>query len=311
VAMRFAVLGPRARLKALGSTIGLPPELRRACESDFGFEPIQLPSPREWLAIHDEPGQRFDEFRENAPRLDPAERRLYLQPFDDLPADAGECLESIAAFLRAFFGLDASVLPVLSIDPRSTTTRVDSASGAQQVYAGSLLAGLAARRPADALCVVGMTARDLYPHAIVNFVFGEASEQNRVGVISVARYGPPYCADSLQTARRVLKRRCCRVVAHEIGHVIGMAHCIYYRCLMNGSADIGESDRRPMHLCPIDLRKLQWAVGFDVVERYHRLMRYWHEAGYDDEVLWIERRLPHVQFGWRGLAGRPGHRESV
>ena len=51
----------------------------------------------------------------------------------------------------------------------------------------------------------------------------------------------------------------------------GIAHCIYFRCLMNGSSSLAESDRRPLHLCPIDLRKLQWLIGFDFAERYGRL----------------------------------------
>ncbi len=309
--MQPAALTRRERRKALGSTSDLPPELRRACEPDPGFEPIQPPAPHDWLAIHEESGQTFEDYCRTAARLDPARRRVCLQPFDDLPPDAAPCLDSIAAFCRAFFGLEASVLPPLRFDIRSTATRIDRESGARQVLAGDLLAAIAAAaRPSDALCVIGMTARDLFPHAIVNFVFGEASEQNRVGVFSMARFGPPYCDDSDHAARRVLKRRCCRVVAHEVGHIIGMAHCIYYRCLMNGSADMAESDRRPLHLCPVDLRKLHWAIGFDIVERYRRLQRYWHDTGYEDEVRWIERRLPHVQFGWRRLVGDPGSRSD-
>jgi len=43
-----------------------------------------------------------------------------------------------------------------------------------------------------------------------------------------------------------------------------MLHGVFFNCLMNGSNHLAESDRRPLHLCPVDLRKLQWTLGFDI-----------------------------------------------
>lgn len=37
---------------------------------------------------------------------------------------------------------------------------------------------------------------------------------------------------------------------------------------MQGSNHLEEADRRPLDLCPICLRKLQCAIGFNIVERY-------------------------------------------
>jgi len=48
---------------------------------------------------------------------------------------------------------------------------------------------------------------------------------------------------------------------------------------MNGSNHLAESDARPLHLCPVDLRKLQWSIGFDVVERYRRLLDFCRQEG--------------------------------
>jgi len=70
----------------------------------------------------------------------------------------------------------------------------------------------------------------------------------------------------------------------------GIAHCIYFRCLMNGSSSLAESDRRPLHLCPVDLRKLQWLIGFDFAERYSRLQRFWRAAGDASETAWVASR---------------------
>jgi archaemetzincin len=88
-----------------------------------------------------------------------------------------------------------------------------------------------------------------------------------------------------------MRRRCCRVIAHEIGHMAGIDHCVYFRCLMNGSSSLAESDRRPLHLCPVDLRKLQWLIGFEFAERYTRLQKFWRAAGDDDEAAWAAGRL--------------------
>ena len=46
-------------------------------------------------------------------------------------------------------------------------------------------------------------------------------------------------------------------MTHEIGHMFGVKHCVYYNCAMNGSNHLQESDRRTEHLCPVCLRKLQ------------------------------------------------------
>lgn len=73
--------------------------------------------------------------------------------------------------------------------------------------------------------------------------------------------------------------------------MLGLRHCTYFRCLMNGSNHLEESDRRPLHLCPVDLRKLHWAVEFDMIGRYERLFAFWRRAGVLDEAGWVERRL--------------------
>ena len=89
----------------------------------------------------------------------------------------------------------------------------------------------------------------------------------------------------------LLLRRSCKVLAHETGHVFGLAHCTYFSCLMNGSNHLVESDRRPLHLCPVCLRKLQWSIGFDVLKRYTELERLNRTNGFMDEAGWLSRRI--------------------
>jgi archaemetzincin len=60
---------------------------------------------------------------------------------------------------------------------------------------------------------------------------------------------------------------------------------------MNGSNHLAESDVRPIHLCPIDLRKLQWSAEFDIVERYGKLLEVVRAAGFEDEAEWTRKMI--------------------
>lgn len=59
-----------------------------------------------------------------------------------------------------------------------------------------------------------------------------------------------------------------QVMTHEIGHMFGIKHCQWLNCVMQGSNHLEESDRRPLDFCPICLRKIQVAIGFNLAERY-------------------------------------------
>ena len=133
--------------------------------------------------------------------------------------------------------------------------------------------------------------RDLYPSPSWNFVFGEASLSERVGVFSFARYDPDFY--EIQTSDRgaLMLRRTCKVLVHETSHMFGIQHCIFFKCLMNGSNHLDESDRRPLHLCPVDLRKLHHSIGFDITKRYADLLTFAHRAGFNDEAEWLDKRL--------------------
>jgi archaemetzincin len=279
-------------LDALGASKDAPDCIRAMVASDEAAEPLPEPGPHEWLAIHAERGQTFDEFVRTASRPSPGERTIYLQPIDTEGALSDACLATLASFAEAFFRLDVRVRPLIVLDPSSLVTRPAPDAGTPQVYSGDILARLYADKPADAFCVLGITAHDLFPHPIVSFAFGEASAACRVGVVSVARYGPPFCADAPGGPPGQMQKRCCRVIAHEIGHMAGLAHCVYFRCLMNGSSSLAESDRRPLHLCPVDLRKLQWLLGFGFAERHGRLQQFWREIGEQSEAAWVGDRLP-------------------
>ena len=282
------------RRAAVGDLGGPSPVLRRAFSADASeFEPIPKPEPHDWLAVHEEPGQTFDQFKASRPNRPTDSRRIiYLQPLGGFAADRSPPIENLRAFAGAFFEMEVKVLPAISLDASRFTTRHNPNTGNLQILTSDVLDFLKARVPADAFCMLAITMEDLYPEPSWNFVFGQASLRERVGVYSFARYDPAFyreARDSNYTT--LLLRRSCKVLAHETGHMFGLAHCTFFNCLMNGSNHLAESDRRPLHLCPVCLRKLQWSIGFDVIERYRALERVTLTDGFADEADWFSRRI--------------------
>ena len=287
---------PSAEVKgaAAGDLIGLPPALQRAFAVDAPeFEPIPKPGPNDWLAAHHEPGQTFDEFRASRPNRPTRDRHtIYLQPLGDFSPDRSPSSEKLREFAAAFFAMEAKALPPAALDASKFTSRRNPYTGNAQILTGDVLNFLKSRVPPDASCVVAITMEDLYPEPSWNFVFGQASLRERVGVYSFARYDPGFYGEQRDSGyETLLMRRSCKVLAHETGHMFWLAHCPYFNCLMNGSNHLAESDRRPLHLCPVCLRKLQWSIGFDVIERYRALERVCRADGFADEADWFSRRI--------------------
>lgn len=55
--------------------------------------------------------------------------------------------------------------------------------------------------------------------------------------------------------------RVCKTASHELGHCLGMDHCVYYACLMQGTAGLSEDARQPPILCLVDNAKVMRAIS--------------------------------------------------
>jgi archaemetzincin len=285
-------VAPTARERAIGRVDDLPPALRRAFSPD-GFVPLGAPAPGDWLAEHPERGQTFDDLVASRPnRPTDARRTIYFVALGDVGARARRLLPTIVDYAGRFFQLPTRELPPLSLDAVGATERNNPYTDQRQLLTGDILAYLRDALPADAFCLVAFTEVDLYPEPSWNFVFGQASLRERVGVYSIARYDPAFYGETLSAddADRVIERRALKVMSHEVGHMFGLSHCVYYACAMNGSNHLEESDRRPFHLCPVDLHKLQWSVGFDPAERYRALEEFYRQQGFSDEAAFAAAR---------------------
>ncbi len=177
---------------------------------------------------------------------------------------------------------------------------------ALQLHCPSLLSNLKKFIPPDGLCFVGLTMLDLYESSPDLFVAGLASGMERVAVFSFARYDP--CMEfspefwydvkvasgegrSDKARKLTVLARSCKLLVHETGHLLGLPHCVYYSCCMNGSGHLAEDFAQPTFLCPVCLRKLSMLKALDVEQRYRSLGRFFDEFGMREEKAWINKRL--------------------
>jgi archaemetzincin len=283
-------------MKALGNLSGLSVPMQRALLPGDDFDPIPAPHPGDWLSVQQERGQTFDDYLGSRPRKpDGLKRVIYLTPLGDFPEGASPSLDLLRECAEAHFFLEARITPPVSAGRTRFTARTNAVIGNYQILTGDVLTYLRRHFPPDAFCVLGITMEDLYPGDDWNYVFGQAALTAGVGVFSFARHDPAFYGntrddDSLQT----LNERSCKVLVHETAHMLGLAHCIYFHCLMNGSNHLAESDARPLHFCPVCLRKLHHAAGFNMVERYQKLFYFTRAAGFDRESRWVSRRLEYI-----------------
>ena len=186
--------------------------------------------------------------------------------------------------------------------------RLDSRSGHLQLKCTSVLARLRQTLPDDALCLIGLTMFDLFEEDPDLFVAGLAAGNQRVGVFSFYRYNPnltfstefwydvKHSQEIEPTEKKcTILQRSCKLLVHEVCHLLGLDHCIWFACLMNGSGHLREDFSQPMTLCPVDLHKLQTLCGFDVATRYAGLQTFFHQCGLQQEAEWVDRRLTFIE----------------
>jgi archaemetzincin len=251
-------------------------------------DPLPPPRPGDWLAEHDEPGQTFAEYLDAHPvRKSDKLHTIYLCLVGDFSEAQRRNLDLTRDYLAIFFDCPVKVqrqIALASIPARARRTH--PSWGDPQVLTGYVLHEvLEPERPADALAYLALTASDLWPGQGWNFVFGEANLRQRIGVWSIYRNGDP------ETDFPLCLRRTLSTASHETGHILGLAHCTAYLCLMNGSNHQEEKDRRPMHLCPVCLRKLCWNLRVEPVPYLTKLKAFCEQNALDAESRWYDRAI--------------------
>lgn len=238
----------------------------------------------DWLANHKEPGQTFEQYIKINPNRPTAQRtRIYLQAIGSFTKEQTEVVYEVQSFMQIIFGLEVKMLPVKGVDQIPASAQRESAGQRQLLSTHILHQILKPNRPADAVAVLAITNEDLWPGEGWNFVFGQASLAERVGVWSTARMGDPK-QEAKQFLRRVLQ-----VAVHETGHMFGIKHCTAYECCMNGSNHQTESDQTPLVFCVECDAKLWWACGLNAPKRANALHAFAKKHGLEPDTAQWEK----------------------
>lgn len=230
------------------------------------FKPMGTPGPSDWLASHTEPGETFEQYLDADPTKPTKERqKIYVLPLGTFNAKQQKLVEVAAGYLEVFYDLSVVNMSPKPLTAAPPNVRQNPATKSRQVKTGHILNDiLAPMLPADAAALIAFTVDDLYPDESMNYVFGQASLENRVGVWSLSRLDDN--TDEMGFMRRTLK-----IAAHETGHMFSMRHCTKWECVMSGTNHIIETDSRPFDACPECTAKICWLSDVDQKERYDKL----------------------------------------
>lgn len=282
-------VSPRA--PAPTTTVNTLPDLRAIVKR---LKPLQSdlekPQPGDWLAEHKENGQTFEQFVKRYPEPTPAGlSTLYIQPIGDFGPTQQKLVDTTARCLGLFYGRPVKTLPTISLKQiPEDARRINEHTQQTQILTTYVLdMVLKPKRPEDALAVLALSAEDLWPGKGWNFVFGQASLSERVGVWSIQRFGDP---DESPAAYQLCLERTLGTALHETGHMLGIPHCISHKCGMNGSNSLPESDRGSLHFCAECQPKVWWTcnlkpqkhleelIRFAKAEKLEEAAAYWQEA---------------------------------
>ena len=243
------------------------------------FKVMGKPGTSDWLSSHNEPGQTFEEYLDAEPTKPTKERqKIYVLPLGTFNAKQQKMIEVTAAYLEVFYDLPVQQLPSRTLAATWPNFRQNKLTKTRQVKTGFILKDiLTPMLPKDGAALIAFTIDDLYPDEAMNYVFGQASLENRVGVWSLARLDDN--TDEHNFLLRTLK-----IAAHETGHMFSMRHCTKYECLMSGTNHLNETDSRPIDACPECSAKICWLTDVDQKTRYTKLADFCQKNGLNKEA---------------------------
>ncbi|MCE3227441.1 MAG: Zn-dependent protease [Bacteroidetes bacterium] len=246
-------------------------------------KPLPPTQPGEWLSEHKEPGQTFEDYKKISP-VSPAEGKnvIYLQPIGTFDSLRTNMIAYTAEYLQIFYGLKTVILKTLDNKIFPDSVRRLGAENQQQILAPFINHYLKSNMPSDAIVMMALTEKDLYPKESWNYVFGLTNIRDKVGVTSMFRYADyPVTSENYS----LFLKRLIQVSSHEIGHMFSIYHCIHASCVMNGSNHLQETDSQPNRLCSQCHCKIVWNLKPDPIERLRKLKSFFEKHGLkNDEV---------------------------
>lgn len=256
---------------------------------------VQLsnPKPGSWRYDHDEKFQKFEDFQK-VKKIKPEAGKniIYLQPIGEFSNLQKNEIKLTQEYLKIYFQLETKILPTLSnsIFPKSVRRIKDEH---EQILAGYVLDSiLIKRKPKDAVVLMGITEKDLFPRPEWNYVFGLASYENGVGVTSIYRFSNGSLTESNFNKSLI---RLMKIGSHEIGHMFVISHCLNANCVMNGTNTLQETDFHYARACSLCQRKLNSSIPYDNKKRLLELKSFFEKHHLNSELSRAEQDLNLVQ----------------
>lgn len=263
----------------------------------IAFNDIKLsssPKPGSWRYNHDEHFQTFEDFQKlKKIKPQPGKNIIYLQPigtFDELQKKE---IILTKEYLKTYYQLETKILPALPNTIFPENVRRISKEGNEQILAEYVLDSiLIKRKPKDAVVLMGITEKDLFPRPEWNYVFGLASYEKGVGVTSMYRFANGHLSDSNfnESFLRLIK-----ISSHEIGHMFGISHCLNANCVMNGTNTLTETDYHLARACSLCQRKLNSSIHYDPKKRLRELKNFFEKQHLNTELSLSQQDLNLVQ----------------
>lgn len=255
---------------------------------------LSRPHSSEWRYNHKEKFQTFDDFQKLKKIKPEAEKNIiYLQPIGEFNDLQEKQIKLTKEYLKIYFQLETKNLPTISNEIFPKNVRRISKNGQEQILASYVLDSvLIKRKPKDAVVLMGITERDLFPKPEWNYVFGLASYQNGVGVTSMYRFADGNLSESNfnKSLERLIK-----ISSHEIGHMFGINHCLNANCVMNGTNSITETDAHFARACSLCQYKLNSSLKYNDKKRLLELKKFFKENSFNVELSRTEKDLNLVQ----------------
>jgi archaemetzincin len=251
----------------------------------------------EWLSCNREKGQTFQNYislLKKSKGLLSLNARKSTIDFHTFKIDenvlSDDILNGLREFIEIYFDLEVKLAqkppPSADGDYKIRVIRNDTIKTERAL---SVFKGFKNKSNA---CIAAITTHDLAYQD--HFVFGISDNELQVCVVSVHRYVQHLIENNAFNDANLLKKAA-SVICHEIAHAFGLEHCIYYRCIMNGSNTLDEDDKLPLYLCPICLKKLHLLLNFSIEERYDKLKEFCLKNNFKSEYDWYKNRLDRAR----------------
>lgn len=248
-------------------------------------KPLAKARPGEWRSQVREPEQDFAAFVNDSRRV---RGILLVQPIGSLSPDQSRAIDHLLDAMSHFFGMPAHRLAPIPLEnlPRQCFR---TQHGHRQLNAEYLMENILQHRVGgDVASILALTDLDIYPGERWPFesAYGWSSFTAGTSVLSTNMILEAAPADGGRNLLRMTK-----LGLHELGHTFTLKHCAKYNCLMNGCSDIGETDSKPLLLCPDCLAKISLATGREPKWHLRSMLELCKRKGFFDDANAYYRAL--------------------